>query len=1402
MDFIKKKLFFILVFSALVFAKKTDLARVLNSDIYSTTIEFELNDFQLIPVETEDGTMKLVKFKHGASILKKGAPDLPKYSRSIIIPDDARMKFEILSSKFTEYENILIAPSKGNFTRKINPDSIPYEFGVEYEENGFFPNSLIALQDPYVLRNLRGQAVDIQPIQYNPITKTLRVYESIEVKIFADGNGLTNVLNRKMGDQLISTEYKNIYEGHFINFNQDNRFDYLNDQGNMLIISYGSFIDEMQPFVDWKNRKGIPTEMVNVSDIGLNSTSIKNFVDNYYYENGLTFLLLVGDVAQIPTPSISGSASDPSYGFIEGNDSYAEVIVGRFSGSTPFHIATQVERSIEYERFPEDNADWYDNAMGVASNQGPGWGGLADDDFNDMLWDDILSDFTYDSYQYSYDGGGSVSQGMGIINNGISLINYTGHGSISSWGNGAPLSTSNVNSLTNNDMLPFVISVACNTGEFNSTNECFGESWLRATNNNEPSGGVGFYGSTISMSWEPPMHGQYAMNLILTESYENYITRSMGGITTNGCLYMNDAQGSSGMNETNYWTLFGDPSLEIRTDQPTSLNVSHDAAIVLGQSEMIVNAGASNALVAMSRENELLAYAYSDDNGSAILNFSDVDLLPGDYDLVVTSFNAFPYEATISVITPEGPYVTFDSYILNDGWSIGGNDNGMAEFDETVTLVLQANNVGVDDAHNVSAIVSIDDEYIDLGENYVLFGNIAAESSISAGSIDFSIAHDVPDGHNANFNVLFTGDEGQWEGNFNVSIYAPTLTVSNPSYVDAGGDGIWDAGESIMVSVLLNNEGSTANYSYPGVVLSENSDEASMPDGYEFFWFYGIEPGMSMAATFEVTASENANMGSEVNFIAYATELNCEENCIESEEISFSFTIGLPYDDTLYEPLNLVAESMDDSINLSWSEPFQCPQGQFADCIGQCVDEWYEAWLGDGLCDDGTWGVYFNCDEFNNDGGDCGDVLTCEDQGLVTCPNGTCEETLDECPETSCEPGYVDDCVDDDCCPESWIGDGFADCEDQAYGCDLTCYDNDGGDCGLRDDSVENEKIGAMYPSRLTADFSDALIISKNQREVDGYFVYRDGSYLAFTEELIYSDMDISFGVEYCYHVTAVYEEGQSIPSNVACAEAMGGMVGDVNSDGLLNIQDLVIIVNMILGVMEPDYLLADLNGDGVINIQDLVLLVNLILNRSSIDNYDIGYKSAIHEKDGSISISSDGLIAGIQIDMKATRFEINDHLPMDVSLNVNGEHQMILIYGLNGETLSGEEVELFSNMEDYEINSIIVVNVLGDAMEIEMMDKDLPKTFSLNQNYPNPFNPSTKIGFTLGKNELISLNIYDVQGRLIKTLIDNEQFSDGYHQFPWNGKNNFEEQVPSGMYLYKLKGDHQLEMKKMILMK
>ena len=1399
MKYLKSLITFFFVASTL-FAGKNVYTKVIQSDIESTVIEFEMDDFKLVPVQTDQGGMHLVKFNHGASFLKKGAPDIQKHSRSIIIPDDAEMQYDILYSKYTDYENIKIAPSKGNLTRRINPNEIAFEFGNEYYVDSFFPSSLINLQSPYILRDLRGLTVDFHPVQYNPITEVLRVYEKIQVKVYNTGESHSNILHRGSNLFPVTKEYQNIYENHFLNYTSDNRFDYLDDHGNMLIISYGAFTNEMQELVNWKNRKGIPTEMVNVSDIGSNSTAIKNYVVDYYNENGLTFLLLVGDVSQIPSINVSGSASDPSYGFIDGNDSYAEVIVGRFSGSNPNQIATQVQRSIEYERYPYNGGTWYSKAMGVASTQGPGYGGYTDAEFNDFLWNDVLSNFTYDSYQYSYDGSGSVSQGMEIINNGVSIINYTGHGGVSGWGNGAPLSSSNVNSLTNTNMLPFVISVACNVGEFDATDECFSEAWLRATNDGEPSGAIATMGSTISMSWEPPMHGQYGMNLILTESYEDHITRSIGGIGINGCLYMNDAQGSSGINETNYWTFFGDPSVEIRTDQPSLLNVSHDAAVVVGQSEINVNTGTDNSLVALSSNNELLAFAYSE-NGNALLDLSNVDLLPGDYDLVVTSFNAIPYETSISVITPEGPYVTLDSYVVVED----NNNNGMIEFDENISLAINANNVGVDNASNVTATITSTDAYLSNLNTSLTFGNIEPGSQATAGNINFLVAHNVPDGHNAEISINFeTSDGFQWDSNLNITIHAPIFTVSNPSFSDAGGDGIWDAGEMIYLTVLLNNEGSADHYIYPGVVLSESSDEAEISEGMEFHWLYGIEAGSSVALDFPVTASEDANMGSEVTFTAYATEMNCGENCIDSEPITFTFTIGLPFSDDLYEPLNLSASVDESSINLNWDEPFQCPQGQISDCDGLCVDEWYLAWIGDGICDDGGWGVNFACSEYNNDGGDCGDIVTCEDNGQITCPDGSCAENSDECPEITCDPGYVLDCADEDCCPESWIGDGFADCEDQAYGCDLTCYDNDGGDCLGRGIEPTGEKNGLIYKNRMNADFSSFKHISSYSREVDGYFIYRDGSYISFTDQLNYSDTDINAGNEYCYHVTAVYEQGQSIPSNTACAVAEGepGIAGDLNDDGMLNILDVISLINMVLGSSEVDMNSADLNDDGMLNILDIITLVNMVLSGRTIsDDTVIGNNATIYEGSNAISISSDGMIAGIQISLNSRTFEINENLPIEVQYVSSGEQHIILFYGLNGETLSGNKVELLNVSEDYQINSIIVSNIISNPMEINKADA-IPRTFTLNQNFPNPFNPSTNIDFILGQEELISLNIYDINGRFVHSLTENTLFPSGHHNIVWNGKNSSGSQVPSGIYFYKLTGNTQTITKKMVLMK
>ena len=159
------------------------------------------------------------------------------------------------------------------------------------------------------------------------------------------------------------------------------------------------------------------------------------------------------------------------------------------------------------------------------------------------------------------------------------------------------------------------------------------------------------------------MHGQYGMMLVLTESYDANLTRTMGGITTNGCMYMNDAQGSSGINETKYWTYFGDPTVPIRTAPSTSMNVVHDDVIIIGSSEFLISTGSEGDLVALSRDGELLASGYTNSFGNVNLELGDAATIPGELDFVATGFNNFPYEALIMVGSNQNGDVNLDGQI-------------------------------------------------------------------------------------------------------------------------------------------------------------------------------------------------------------------------------------------------------------------------------------------------------------------------------------------------------------------------------------------------------------------------------------------------------------------------------------------------------------------------------------------------------------------------------------------------------------------------------------------------------------------------------------------------------------------------------------------------------------------
>ncbi|MBC8180739.1 T9SS type A sorting domain-containing protein [candidate division KSB1 bacterium] len=92
-----------------------------------------------------------------------------------------------------------------------------------------------------------------------------------------------------------------------------------------------------------------------------------------------------------------------------------------------------------------------------------------------------------------------------------------------------------------------------------------------------------------------------------------------------------------------------------------------------------------------------------------------------------------------------------------------------------------------------------------------------------------------------------------------------------------------------------------------------------------------------------------------------------------------------------------------------------------------------------------------------------------------------------------------------------------------------------------------------------------------------------------------------------------------------------------------------------------------------------------------------------------------------------------------------------------------------------------------------------IPKHFALYQNFPNPFNPKTEIRFKLPRSSNIVINIYNVLGEAICTLV-NAQYEQGHHKVVWNGKNKFGNDVTSGIYLYKLEAGDFSRTKKMYL--
>jgi subtilisin family serine protease len=146
--------------------------------------------------------------------------------------------------------------------------------------------------------------------------------------------------------------------------------------------------------------------------------------------------------------------------------------------------------------------------------------------------------------------------------------------------------------------------------------------------------------------------------------------------------------------------------------------------------------------------------------------------------------------------------------------------------------------------------------------------------------------------------------------------------------------------------------------------------------------------------------------------------------------------------------------------------------------------------------------------------------------------------------------------------------------------------------------------------------------------------------------------------------------------------------------------------------------------------------------------------------------------------ELPGREFGIGEELYSFYDLKVEGGEEFI--YKLSTRFLTGSLLQL-------------------DTTQIQSNE---PFTVSLSPNFPNPFNPETKIIFGLNSPQQVSLNVYDITGQLVKTLIDNQNLEARYHHVIWDGTNNQNQTISSGTYFLRLNAGGIQKMMKMLYLK
>ncbi|MCB0806213.1 MAG: choice-of-anchor J domain-containing protein [Bacteroidales bacterium] len=847
---------------------------LLSDNSSETVIKIELSGFEKQNFITGNKQYHKIDLLSESFITDPGNPALPYIAKVLAIPDQAGVTVEVLATGEVQTFNDIYLPPARESWLEGSPETPYVENPGVYHSQQTFPNEYATFDPPSIFRDFRITRVSVFPVRYNPGKKELQVVSSITIRVNYGAGQVTNP--KTTAKKPIAPSFGQLYNSFIFNYQSVLDAAYGGKETGhelMLCILPDDFYDSFLSYAEWKRKSGIDIHITKFSEIGANSSDpdiIRNHIADAYFnwEVTPTYALLIGDDGIIPHYTSSGYVDENYYVEIDGGDYFPEMMLGRFTNQSDYSLQVMINKFQKYEKTPYiATNDWLMKGIccsndlyqsQVETKRYAAERMLEDGNFISV--DTMMSDpgCTY-----------SVADVVAAVNNGRSWVNYRGEGWTSGWGLGGgnnctPMKSSDVQNLNNGEKLSFVTSIGCGVAMF-ASGECFGETWIELGSLTSSRGAACFIGPAGNT--HTTYNNKIDKGIYLGMFTEDLFTSGQGFLR--GKLYLYNVYGTDPYVEYHYkiYCILGDPSMHIWKDQPLDVEVDYPATIVFGNSfvEFTVNHSENgmpveNAIVCVTG-NDVFASGITDANGTVILDITAND--PETLTVTVTGRTVYPWEGTMEVVPPLGPWCVADYIVLND--VAGGNGNGDMDYGEDILLSLGLKNIGTTVATNVNVVISTNDPYITITDHHHNFPSIpSGQTLLATDGYSFTVADDFPDGHEVTFNVAATMVITTWNSHFFISGHAPVLSMGTITINDINGNnnGLLDPGENVTITIPVINEGSSTspdaivNVSTTSdlITLNTTSDNVGM-----------IEPGANPDASFNLTVSPTAPTGETVD---------------------------------------------------------------------------------------------------------------------------------------------------------------------------------------------------------------------------------------------------------------------------------------------------------------------------------------------------------------------------------------------------------------------------------------------------------------------------------------------------------------------------------------------------------